>query len=177
MIVISNHVRTLGLNIPENAVVRINVAWVQNAKELVNIIEDNKDRVVWLDYPTGRTKPPKPVLSLADSIDFCKKYNNIKYFAFSNAEDVNIVELIRNNVPKDIKLIPKIETVAGIHNLVKICKSAKTDVIMLDKEDLYISVGGSNEEFNDLVNLATSTCKNNNIKCLTLKGVVFSEMF
>ena len=176
MIVISNHVKTIGMEIPKNAVVRINVAWVESKEELHKILSLNADNKIWLDYPTGRNKPPKPVLTLSETINFCKTYGNlIKYFAFSNAEDTNIIELIRQAVPEHITLVPKIETYKGVAFIEHIVKAAKTNVIMLDKEDLYIDLKTDNHQFNSVCKEVIDKCKELSVICLTLKGVIFAE--
>ena len=84
MIVISNHVKKIGMKLPSETVIRINVAWVKTKEELVKIIEENEQHDIWVDYPTGRTKPPRPTLTIAEAISVLHDYNNIKYFAFSN---------------------------------------------------------------------------------------------
>ena len=176
MIVISNHVKTIGMEIPKDAVVRINVAWVESKETLHRILNENANNSVWLDYPTGRNKPPKPVLTLSETINFCKVYGNlIKYFAFSNAEDTNIIELIRQAVPEHITLVPKIETYKGVAFLPHIVEAAKTKIVMLDKEDLYVDLKMDSNHFNSACNEVLKTCNNLGITCLTLKGVIFSE--
>jgi pyruvate kinase len=173
MIVASNHIKTLGIPFPEGAIVRINVAWIKSYDELCKIIEDNKNYEVWVDYPTGRTKPPVPKLTLAQAISAASKYSNVKYFAFSNAEDCNVIELIRQAVPSSIKLVPKIETEKGINELAEILKSAKTDMIMLDAEDLYVDVGTDPIKLESLKTYVKTFCEKYNVKMLSLQGVIF----
>jgi hypothetical protein len=175
MLVISNHVKKIGMKIPKNAVVRINIAWLNDLKELRSIINENKNNEVWVDYPTGRKKPPTPKILWIDAVKILNVYKNVKYFAFSNAEDCGNVWNIRKQVPKRIKLIPKIETVEGVRNLANIVKSAETDTIMFDKEDLYTDVGHDPKYFEIFVDYVNKICKENKIKCLGLKGVIFSD--
>ena len=93
MLLISNHLLTLNqFKNVEDVVVRINMAHVKDLKELKTFV--NRDYDVFLDYPKGRTKPPVPSLSLTDAITFTHKYDNIKYFATSNIEEVAEVDLI-----------------------------------------------------------------------------------
>lgn len=176
MLVISNHVKKLGMDFPKDAVVRINVAWVKSLEELEKIISDNLDNEIWVDYPTGRTKPPVPTLSIAESISVLSKYSNIAYFAFSNAEDTNIIQLIRQAVPKNIKLVPKIETTRGVNNLENIVKASETDTIMFDAEDLYTNVKNDINTFSDYSKCLKNKCISNNIKLLRLQGVIFSDV-
>lgn len=174
MIVASNHIKTLGIPFPKGAIVRINVAWIKSYEELCQIIEENKDYDVWVDYPTGRRKPPVPILTLAQAISAASKYDNVKFFAFSNAEDCNIIELIRQAVPSRITLVPKIETELGITNLSQILLSAQTKVLMLDAEDLYVDVGHDSIMFESLKKYVKTFCDNHGIKMLSLQGVIFA---
>jgi pyruvate kinase len=174
MIVISNNVRNLDLEIPDTAVIRINIAWINTIKELEEIIKLNAGNDVWVDYPTGRKKPPVPKLMYDEVIKILKKYKNIQYFAFSNAEEASFVWDIRKQVPKKIKLIPKIETVEGVRNLVNIVKAAETDTIMLDKEDLYTDVNHDPKCFEIFCDYVKKVAKENNIKVLSLQGVIFA---
>ena len=93
MLLISNHLLTLPqFENVEDVVVRINMAHVKDLKELKTFV--NRDYDVFLDYPKGRTKPPVPSLSLTDAINFTQKYDNIKYFATSNIEEIAEVDLL-----------------------------------------------------------------------------------
>ena len=78
-----------------------------------------------MDYPKGRTKPPVPSLSLPDAISFTQKYDNIKYFATSNIEEVAEVDLICDMLPGHVSFVPKIETLKGVLNLDKLCATKK----------------------------------------------------
>ena len=83
MILLSNHLLTLPeFRNVDNVIVRINMAWVKDIKELHKFLDIDYD--VFLDYPKGRTKPPVPTLSLTDAIETIKKCPNVKYFALSN---------------------------------------------------------------------------------------------
>lgn len=174
MIVISNHVNAIGMEYPKDSVIRINVAWIESKQALEKILKDLHGRAIWLDYPTGRTKPPRPKFSLDETIEFTKKYP-MHYFAFSNAEETSLVQSIRSKVPQHITLVPKIETTKGIANLANIVSAARTKTIMLDKEDLYTDVKGNQQEFERLVNLCREDCKKLGVTCLELKGVVFGH--
>ncbi len=178
LLVISNHISKVGMDFPENAIIRINTAWVNSIDELIEILNDarkNKHKV-FLDYPSGRVKPPAPVLSIMQVIKIAEKFKDcIHFFAFSNAENCDFIELIRQVVPETIMLVPKIESSLGVIDFDKIVTSAKTQVIMLDKEDLYVNVGSDVQVFNQLVDDVKEQCKNLDIFCLELKGVVFSH--
>ena len=81
--IISNNATKLFYEIPRNSVIRINVAWMKTRKELTRTILQNKQYEIYLDYPEGRTKPPKPTLQLNDVIKTGNYFKNVKYFAIS----------------------------------------------------------------------------------------------
>lgn len=176
MIVVSNHIKTIGMEYPPDSLVRINLAWAGGIEDVKKIIDNAGVHKIWLDYPTGRTKPPQPSMTLMDAIKICRDFKeHIEYFAFSNAEDVNVIQMIRELVPDTVKLAPKVETKFGVEHLINIINASCTDLIMLDKEDLYVDCGTSPEVFNSYVNKARKFCKENNVICLELKGVVFGD--
>lgn len=178
LLIISNHVQNIGMEFPTNAIIRVNTAWVDSAKALYTILNNAKEtgHKVFLDYPSGRVKPPKPVLSIKDVIFVAEEFKDIiQFFAFSNAENTDFIDLIRKAVPSEIMLVPKIETALGIMNFHEILLSARTNVIMLDKEDLYVNVGSDVQTFNQLVDDVKEQCELEGVTCLELKGVVFSH--
>jgi uncharacterized protein with PQ loop repeat len=172
MILISNNVRSK-LSFPADAVVRVNAAWIQSKAELHQVLTDNKDKEVYLDYPEGRTKPPKPVIAFQDVVDAANRFENVRFFAVSNAEQASDMEDIRSQVPLRAKIVPKIETQMGVLNVLAIAKGAQTDVVMLDKEDLYSAVNRNVDQFNMYVNTLRTVCSINQIEVLELQGVIF----
>ena len=180
MIIISNNVEKIGMSFPKDCVVRINLAWLKSLSEAKAVIESilklDLPRDIFLDYPLNRSKYPIPTLSLLDSIELTNNYKQIvKYFAFSNAEEPNIVEIIRKLLDKDIILVPKIETVKGIKQLYEIINKARTNTVLLDKEDLFTDVKGNNEEFIHMIEEVRNYGKDHDIKILELQGVIFAE--
>jgi len=174
MLIISNNVKSIGMEFPKDAVIRINIAWIRSLEDLVKILTDNASHDIWVDYPTGRRKPPVPTLAWEDVVGLLPYYNNVKYFAFSNGEEAEAVKEIRSQVPSDIKLIPKIETVKGIKNLLAIVEAAQTDTIMFDAEDLYTDLSGDAMIFGLLSDYTRKLCADNGITCLRLQGVIFA---
>jgi pyruvate kinase len=175
MIVVSNHLRRIGVPLPKDAVVRLNLAWIASEAEVDRIVADVKPRSIWMDYPISRTKPPKPSLTIGDAVRLANRLaKRVSHFAYSNAEDIYLSELLRMLIPESVKLVPKIETRVGVANLIQIVRSAKTDTIMLDKEDLYIDCGADIEVFNPEVEKARKCCQDLTVTCLELKGVVFA---
>jgi hypothetical protein len=175
MILLSNHLLTL----PEfknvkDVVIRINMAWVRDIKELHKFL--NIDYDIFLDYPKGRTKPPTPSLGMSDAIDVIKEYPNVKYFALSNIEDVSEVSLVCEMLPEHISFVPKIETLKGVLNLEKIFQTKLINHIMLDTEDLYTDVENDVQLYTYLIDRVKNNCYKYNIQLLELYGVVFKEL-
>lgn len=174
MLVISNNLRGK-IPIPRDAVIRVNVAWLRNKRELKNVIESNRARIIFLDFPNGRLKPPRPKLKFNDILLVMKKYKKINFFAVSNAGDPAHVARIRKVIPGYVKLVPKIETIRGVNNIKELFRESQSDVFMLDKEDLYLSVSADTNLYNKLVTRTRNSCRKLNITLLELQGVIFEK--
>lgn len=156
-IVVSNNL--IGkLPIPSDAIIRINLAWVN--KDKARALLQNRDNI-YLDYPTGRRKPPKPQMTLQDAIELAQEFPP-KYFAISNVETVEQIQEIKSQLP-GITIVPKIETVKGIENLEALSK--EVEFMMLDKEDLYVDCNG--EGYEEMVEIARK------YNIIELIGVIF----
>ncbi len=173
--IISNNATKLFDTLPTDLVIRINVAWCKSIEELKTII-DNATHPIYLDYPTGRSKPPKPTISLEDVIYLANTSFRVKYFAFSNAEDPEEVVKLRKMIYPRVKLVPKIETVIGVENVVKICNAANTDMIMLDHEDLYVNVNHDSDKYNLYMDKVKIICKMHNIDLYKVQGIIFDKV-
>lgn len=174
MLLISNNIQKY-FDLPETAVIRVNMAWVQNIEELEVILNEleNQKRSVFLDFPQGRNKPPKPVLNFQDAYHFCNTFSCINYFAVSNVELVENVKEIQQNLNKRIQFVPKIETLEGVKQFGRLIYECDLRVVMIDKEDLYLDVKKDNAEFFKCVNFLRSISKSLNVKLLELEGVFF----
>jgi hypothetical protein len=158
MLVASNNL--IGkLPLPEETVIRVNLAWA-SLEEAENILKQNNK--VYLDYPTGRTKPPKPTISLCQAIALANKYKPL-YFAVSNIEDVQVIRDLKSET--DVQIVPKIETVNGVENIDKIAE--EVDMIMLDKDDLYLNCKG--KDYEKLI----ERVRNSKVKVLEVVGIIF----
>ena len=174
MIIVSNYLfSTTNLIFPDDIVVRLNLAWMKDKAEAQSTLKSIKHDV-YLDYPQGRSKPPKPILSLAEAIAIAKKFKNVKYFAVSNVEDPKEVQKIRKLLPSHIEFVPKIETKRGVKNIAAIMSAGKSKHAMLDKEDLYLDVQKDSDIFEILCGAARSRAKEHGFKLLELHGVVFA---
>jgi hypothetical protein len=172
MILLSNHLLTLSeFKDIKDVVIRINMVYVKDIFQLEKFV--NIDYDIFLDYPKGRTKPPKPILHIPDALDIMKRYENIKYFASSNIENISEVNTMCDVIPDSVSFVPKIETLKGVLNLERIFEGDRVKHIMLDTEDLYTDVENDISLYTYLINRVKKTCDNYNIKLFELYGVVF----
>jgi len=172
MILISNNVGKY-MRLPKDAIIRVNMAWIKTVEDLDKILIKNNTKKVFLDYPQGRSKPPKPTLTLEQGYEFCAKYPNINYFAVSNIEQISNIKEIQAKLPTHVEFVPKIETLKGVKNLTNIVYDCGIKTLMLDKEDLYLDVKKNNDEFFKCIELTRGICEGLNVNLLELEGVVF----
>jgi len=174
MILISNHLLRLhSIYVKESNVIRINIAWVKDEEELREYLDIPHS--VFVDYPDGRTKPPVALMTVDETIDIISKYDNVKFFAISNAEDFNRVRSVKNKLPDGIMLVPKIETKAGVENIDRVMEASSSNYIMLDKEDLYVNVKQDRDEYIQLMARLRDRCKEINVNIFELSGVIFDD--
>ena len=179
MLIISQNLTNYEVDIPQDAIFRINLAWINNLKELEDILEKHRTRQIFLDLPANRTKPPNNKYSMDELIPIIKSNQNIKYFAVSNINSADDLEIYFNIIPEHVILIPKIESMEGISNIKQITDALGTNkIIMFDHDDLYSSIMESKQpisEFLEYFNRLVSHCKNHNVILLRTVGVVFSD--
>ena len=179
MLIISQNLTNYEINIPHDAVFRINLAWINNLKELKAILEKHRTRKIFLDLPANRTKPPNNKYSIDELAPIIKSNQNIKYFAVSNINSTDDLEMYVDIIPENVILVPKIESVEGISNIKQITDALGTNkIIMFDHDDLYSSIIKSKQsisKFLEYFNKLVEYCKNNNIILLRTVGVVFSD--
>ena len=179
MRIFSQNIINYGIPVPKNSILRINLAWVNSIEELEIILQKNNNSDIFLDLPVGRTKPPNNKYSFEDIVLILKKNENIKYFAISNVNSAdNIRELIKK-IPKQVSLVPKIESPKGVKNIEQITKVlGDNKIIMLDHDDLYSNLIKQNEppeKFKEYISNLSNFCQKNNIIMLRTIGVIFSD--
>ena len=179
MRIFSQNIINYGIPIPKNSILRINLAWVNSIEELEIILQKNNNSDIFLDLPVGRTKPPNNKYSFEDLVLIIKKNDSIKYFAISNVNSAdNIKELIKK-IPKQVSLVPKIESPEGVKNIGEITEVlGDKKIIMLDHDDLYSNLtkdGEKPERFKDYISNLTDFCQLNNVTMLRTIGVIFSD--
>ena len=179
MIIFSQNLANYGLPIPQNAIFRVNLAWVNSLKELQVILEKQKSREIFLDLPANRTKPPNQKYNIDDLLPIIKNNPNIKYFAVSNIHSVDDLKTYLEIVPKHVTLVPKIESVEGISNIEQITNGlGMKKIIMLDHDDLYSSIVKLKQpasKFLECLNKLMDHCNNHNVVLLRTIGVIFSD--
>ena len=179
MLIVSQNLTNYQVNIPQDAIFRINLAWINNLKELESILEKHRTRKIFLDLPANRTKPPNNKYSIDELTPIIKSNQNIKYFAVSNINSTDDLEMYFNIIPKNVILVPKIESVEGVSNIKQITDAlGTTKIIMFDHNDLYSSIIESNQptsKFLECFNNLVEYCYNHNVVLLRTIGVVFGD--
>ena len=179
MIILSQNMTNLDMELPKDAIFRINLAWINNLDDLKSILEKHHDHKIFLDLPQNRTKPPNNKYSMDELEPILKNFSNIKYFAISNVDsDKSLISFLKF-LPKNIVPVPKIESPSGVINIKNIVNLLPDEkVIMLDHDDLYSKILKNNEDPNNFQNYIKQLidfCDNNDVKLLRTIGVVFGD--
>mgnify|MGYP006106042925 CR=1 FL=1 len=180
MLLISQNIESYDLQLPKDAVFRINMAWCNSLKELEEKLNKNKQNKFFIDLPIGRIKPPNNKYSLDEMIPIIQSHSNIQYFAVSNVESKKNLEIFLEKIPKNVIIVPKIESPTAVENIEEICNELKYEkrIIMLDHDDLFSSIIRNNEneeKFQQYIKKLVEYCENNDILLLRTVGVVFSD--
>ena len=178
--IISQNIINYGIEVPDNTILRINLAWCSSVKQLRNILERHKNNSIFIDLPIKRIKPPNNKYTLNDLISVISSYNQIKYFAISNVESANDLEDYIQKIPPNIILVPKIESPIAIQNVSEIVNAIPTDekILMLDHDDLFSKIIKNNESidsFQNYIQKLSDYCNSNKIILLRTIGVIFSD--
>ena len=178
--IISQNIINYGIEVPDNTILRINLAWCSSVKQLRNILEGHKNNSIFIDLPIKRIKPPNNKYTLNDLISVISSYNQIKYFAISNVESANDLEDYIQKIPPNIILVPKIESTIAIQNVSEIVNAIPTDekILMLDHDDLFSKIIKNNESidsFQNYIQKLSDYCSSNKIILLRTIGVIFSD--
>ena len=165
--------------LPDDTVFRINMAWCDSIKEFENILNRHKNNYFFVDLPIKRVKPPNNKYTIEDLIPIIKSHEHIKYFAISNVESSNDLKNYIEILPKQINIVPKIESPIAVDNIEDIVIALPNKkIVMLDHDDLFSSLLKQNKPASDfkkyIKNLMTF-CEKNNVVLLRTIGVVFSD--
>ena len=178
MIIVSQNLTNYKIDIPHDAIFRVNLAWINNLKELEVILERYRSHKIFLDLPVNRTKPPNNKYGIDELMPIIKSNQNIKYLAVSNINSIDDLEIYINIIPKHVTLVPKIESVEGISNIKQITDHLVNKIIMFDHDDLYSSIFQSKQpisKFLECFNELIEHCKKDKVVLLRTVGVVFSD--
>ena len=179
MRIFSQNLTNYGIPIPNNSILRINLAWINSLDELNSILKKHEHSEIFMDLPIGRTKPPNNKYSFNDLISVLNSNKSVRYFAISNVNSSKDLKSFIDTVPKHVSLVPKIESPEGVLNIKDITDIlGEKKVIMLDHDDLFsnlIKKNESPEKFKDYIINLTEFCQKNNVIMLRTIGVVFSD--
>ena len=180
MLIVSQNISQYSVSFPNNVIYRINLAWINNVQELESLLKKHDKQKIFLDLPINRIKPPNNKYSLDDIVPILNSYENIKYFAISNVNNANDLESYNELIPKNITIVPKIESPDGISNVSEIVQAipGQEKILMLDHDDLFSALTKLAEppsNFKNYINELVEFCKENNITLLRTIGVIFSD--
>jgi len=180
MILISQNLVNYDIPIPKNAVFRINLAWVNSIDQLKELLTLHKKHDIFLDLPTNRTKPPNNRYTIEDLIPIINSNKQIHYLAISNVESSSDLQKYFELLPKNVTVIPKIESSKAVENLQNIASilPGPEKIFMLDHDDLFSNILKKNEtesKFKEYIKMLIEFCDKNNIKLLRTVGVVFND--
>jgi citrate lyase beta subunit len=178
--ILSQNLINYGFDIPENTILRINLAWCDSINQLSSILEKNTNYLIFLDLPIKRIKPPNNKYTLDDIIPVIDSNPQIKYFAISNVESASDLTEYLQKIPSKVILVPKIESPKAVKNISEIINIIPNNekVLMLDHDDLFSNILKNNEpveNFRKYIEELNNFCRNNEIKLLRTIGVMFSD--
>ncbi|MGY5148950.1 MAG: hypothetical protein ACW9W3_02700 [Candidatus Nitrosopumilus sp. bin_68KS] len=179
MIIISQNLSNFDFSLPNDAIFRINLAWVNSIEELKSLLERHSEHKIFLDLPIGRTKPPDNKYSYDDLLSILNIFKNIKYFAISNVNSKHDLEPYVTTIPEHITIVPKIESPEGVKNIKEIVNFlGDKKTVMLDHDDLFSNTLKQNQSpvhFKEYFTRLVNYCNSNDVELLRTIGVVFSD--
>ena len=178
--IISQNTTNYGIQVPNDTILRINLAWCSSVKQLKTILDKHKNNSIFLDLPIRRIKPPNNKYTLDDLVPVISSYNQIRYFAVSNVESPDDLKYFIKKLPPGVILVPKIESPTAIKNISDIVNvlPANEKILMLDHDDLFSAIIKNNESadvFKKYIQQLVDYCNSNKIILLRTIGVMFSD--
>ena len=179
MLIVSQNMTNYDVQLPRDTILRINLAWINDLETLKNILEAKSENSIFIDLPKNRTKPPNNRYSMDEIKPILESYSNIKYFALSNVDSAEYLSEYVDYIPKNIVIVPKIESHLGIKNIEEITKLLGDEkIVMLDHDDLYSSMLKKNDDpknFQVYIQQLINFCNKNNVALLRTVGVMFAD--
>ncbi len=178
IIVVSQNLLKYNIDIPPNAILRINLAWHKDLDSVRGLLEEYDEDRIFLDVPIGRKKPPNFEHTFKDIAKLIGEFSNIEYVAISNVESGRAVDYFQSTIFKSVKIVPKIETYTGVENCDEIIGALNyfPTVLMLDHQDLYSDLVRLNKEkyYLSTVKVLIAVCVKMDAQLLRTIGVIFS---
>jgi len=180
MRIMSQNLITCGIPIPDDAILRINLAWCDNLEELKLILNRCTKNSIFLDLPLGRIKPPNNKYSLEELIPIIQSNKLVRYLAVSNVESASDLKKYIELLPKNIIIVPKIESPNAVSNIKEITDvlNGEEKIVMLDHDDLFTNLKKNKEseaKFPEVLQNLINYCNKNNVILLRTIGVIFSD--
>ena len=179
MLIVSQNMTNYDVTLPDDTIFRINLAWINDLETLKTILEKHDNHKIFIDLPKNRTKPPNNRYSMDEIKPILESYQNIKYFAISNVDSAEYLAEYIDYVPKNIVIVPKIESPAGVKNIEEISELLGDEkIVMLDHDDLYSSILKKNDDpknFQVYIKSLIDFCDQNNVILLRTVGVMFAD--
>jgi citrate lyase beta subunit len=179
LIITSQNLANHEINLPKDAIFRINLAWCDSIAEFENILNRHKNNYFFVDLPIKRVKPPNNKYTIEDLLPIIKLNDHIRYFAVSNVESSDDLKKYIEILPNHIIIVPKIESPAAVDNIEDIVNVLPQEkIVMLDHDDLFSSLLKQNKpasDFKEYIKNLVSFCEKNNVKLLRTIGIVFSD--
>ena len=179
MLIVSQNLTNYDVNLPDDVIYRINLARINDLDTLKNILEKHENHKIFIDLPKNRTKPPNNKYSMEQIKPILEKYKNIKYFAISNVDSQHVLTEFLEYIPKNIIVVPKIESPLGVKNIKEILNLLGNEkIVMLDHDDLYLSMLNSQDDpknFPEYIKSLINSCNENNVTLLRTVGVMFAD--
>ena len=180
MLIISQNLTNYDIQIPEGAIFRVNLAWCDSIDQLNDILKKHSGTPIFLDLPIKRIKPPNNRYAIEDLVSVINSNEHIRYLAISNVESDSDLKKYIDLFPKNLIIIPKIESGKAIANLQNIASALNgpEKIFMLDHDDLFSDILKKSEpeyKFKEYMKTLIEFCDKNNIKLLRTVGVVFND--
>ena len=180
MLIISQNLTNYNIPIPKDAIFRVNLAWCDSIAQLNDILKKHSNTQIFLDLPIKRIKPPNNRYEIEDLVSVINSNDQIRYLAISNVESEIDLKKYVELFPKNLIIIPKIESSKAITNLQNIASvlNGPEKIFMLDHDDLFSDILKKNEtesKFKEYIKMLIKFCDKNNIKLLRTVGVVFND--
>jgi len=181
MLLVTANLDQYDVQCPDDAVVRINLAWMPSLGDLQSLL-NRLEQDVFLDHPVGRSKPPANFYTLDELKPIIRTHGNVRYVAVSNVEQPSQLDPYKEAFGDDISVVPKIETIAGTDNIgaiVQALQDQEEQVIMIDHDDLLQDLAKHGVDISTLyteyIEPIEVFCKAADVTVLRTKGVIFSD--